>query len=53
MAAAGHGYRCQYAIDWVVDKTRWSLSIDTGERTALTEVLGTCPNAPITVTRAR
>ncbi|MFF8932296.1 HNH endonuclease family protein [Streptomyces longwoodensis] len=47
------GYRCQYATDWVADKTRWGLSIDPEERAALTEVLGTCPNAPITVTRAR
>ncbi|GAA2775231.1 hypothetical protein GCM10010521_62190 [Streptomyces rameus] len=25
------GYRCQYATDWIADKTRWGLSIDTAE----------------------
>ncbi|MFE5220470.1 MULTISPECIES: HNH endonuclease family protein [unclassified Streptomyces] len=47
------GYRCQYVTDWVADKTRWGLSIDTAEHTALTDVLASCPNAPITVTLAR
>ncbi|MEU3529530.1 HNH endonuclease family protein [Streptomyces sp. NPDC038707] len=28
------GYRCQYATDWVADKTRWNLSIDLGEEAA-------------------
>ncbi|WP_236054566.1 hypothetical protein [Streptomyces musisoli] len=53
MAALAAGYRCQYAADRVADKTRWGLSIDTAEQTALTDVLTTCPNAPVTVTRAR
>ncbi|QTD95727.1 HNH endonuclease family protein [Streptomyces cyanogenus] len=47
------GYRCQYVTDWVADKTRWGLSIDTDEQAALTEVLGNCPNVPVTVTPAR
>ncbi|WP_432091471.1 HNH endonuclease family protein [Streptomyces sp. NRRL F-5630] len=47
------GYRCQYASDWVADKTRWGLSIDTAERTALTDILHACPNRSITVTTAR
>ncbi|MFE1198534.1 HNH endonuclease family protein [Streptomyces olivaceoviridis] len=47
------GYRCQYVTDWVADKTRWGLSIDTGEQAALTEVLGNCPDVPVTVTLAR
>ncbi len=47
------GYRCQYATDWVADKTRWGLSIDTAEQTVLTDVLAGCPNAPVTVTLAR
>ncbi|KUN17691.1 hypothetical protein AQJ11_38090 [Streptomyces corchorusii] len=47
------GYRCQYVADWVADKTRWGLSIDTGEQAALTEVLGNCPDVPVTVTLAR
>ncbi|WP_185091794.1 hypothetical protein [Streptomyces sp. PanSC9] len=47
------GYRCQYATDWVADKMRWDLSIDTAEQSALTDILATCPNAPVTVTLAR
>ncbi|MGW0188103.1 HNH endonuclease family protein [Streptomyces sp. NPDC003362] len=47
------GYRCQYATDWVADKTRWGLSIDASEEAALSEVLDGCPNVPITVTLAR
>ncbi|WP_229887946.1 HNH endonuclease family protein [Streptomyces olivaceoviridis] len=47
------GYRCQYVTDWVADKTRWGLSIDTGEQAALTKVLGNCPDVPVTVTLAR
>ncbi|WP_435279435.1 HNH endonuclease family protein [Streptomyces sp. 1222.5] len=47
------GYRCQYVTDWVADKTRWGLSVDTAEQTALTDVLAGCPNAPVTVTLAR
>ncbi|WP_405444449.1 HNH endonuclease family protein [Streptomyces achromogenes] len=47
------GYRCQYVTDWVADKTRWGLSIDTGEEAALSKTLSNCPNAPVTVTLAR
>ncbi|CAL9677769.1 hypothetical protein SUDANB105_08080 (plasmid) [Streptomyces sp. enrichment culture] len=47
------GYRCQYATDWVADKTRWGLSIDASEEAALSEVLDGCPNVPITITLAR
>ncbi|MET9118831.1 HNH endonuclease family protein [Streptomyces longwoodensis] len=47
------GYRCQYATDWVADKTRWALSIDTAEADALTDLLDACPDVPITVTTAR
>ncbi|MEU5116649.1 HNH endonuclease family protein [Streptomyces longwoodensis] len=47
------GYRCQYATDWVADKTRWGLSIDTAEADALTDLLDACPDVPITVTTAR
>jgi hypothetical protein len=47
------GYRCQYVTDWVADKTRWGLSIDSGEQAALSEVLSQCPNAPVIVTLAR
>nr|WP_235903040.1 HNH endonuclease family protein [Streptomyces sp. 1-11] len=47
------GYRCQYATDWVADKTRWELSIDAVEQAALTEVLSHCPDVPVTVALAR
>ncbi|MGW2708517.1 HNH endonuclease family protein [Streptomyces sp. NPDC001356] len=47
------GYRCQYVTDWVADKTRWGLSIDTGEQAAITEVLDDCPSVSVTVTLAR
>ncbi|MFE7570672.1 HNH endonuclease family protein [Streptomyces sp. NPDC057539] len=47
------GYRCQYATDWVAVKTRWGLSIDPAEQTALTDTLSQCPNAPVDVTLAR
>ncbi|MFC9280175.1 HNH endonuclease family protein [Streptomyces collinus] len=47
------GYRCQYVTDWIADKTRWGLSIDTGEHRALTEELSHCLDVPVTVTTAR
>ncbi|MFC5659736.1 HNH endonuclease family protein [Streptomyces nogalater] len=47
------GYHCQYATDWVADKTRWNLSIDTSEEAALSQTLSHCPNTPVTVTLAR
>jgi hypothetical protein len=47
------GYRCAYVTDWVADKTRWGLSIDTAERAALEQDLAACPDSPITVTLAR
>ncbi|MDH6221785.1 hypothetical protein M2283_009132 [Streptomyces pseudovenezuelae] len=34
-------------------KTRWSLTIDPSEQTALTDVLDSCPNSPIEVALAR
>ncbi|MFJ6901897.1 HNH endonuclease family protein [Streptomyces hokutonensis] len=46
------GYRCQYGTDWIVDKTRWGLSVDATERDALTQQLADCPDQPITVTLA-
>ncbi|MFH9090455.1 HNH endonuclease family protein [Streptomyces sp. NPDC017673] len=47
------GYRCQYVTDWVADKMRWRLSVDTNEKAAINEVLDNCPNVPVTVTPAR
>ncbi|MGA5125443.1 hypothetical protein ACPCAG_19360 [Streptomyces pseudogriseolus] len=51
MAAAG--YRCQCVTDWVVDKTRWGLSIDAAEHVALSEQLSHCADVPVTVVLAR
>jgi hypothetical protein len=50
---AAVGYRCQYVTDWIADKTRWGLSIDATEKTALAAELDGCPNAPVEITRAR
>jgi hypothetical protein len=47
------GYRCTYVTNWITDKTRWGLSIDAGEQTALEQDLANCPDSPITVTLAR
>lgn len=47
------GYRCTYATDWVVIKTRWALAVDPAEQMAISEILDICPNASIEVTRAR
>ncbi len=53
MAAAGHRVpRCQYATDWVADKTRWGLSIGIAAAGALSDLLKSCPDVPITVTTA-
>ncbi|MFF3503454.1 HNH endonuclease family protein [Streptomyces sp. NPDC003247] len=46
-------YRCQYVTDWVAVKTRWDLSVDPAERTALSEELSHCADAPVTVVLAR
>ncbi|TVZ90504.1 HNH endonuclease family protein [Streptomyces sp. BK340] len=46
------GYRCTYLTNWVADKTRYQLTIDPGEQTALAEGLARCPDQPITVTLA-
>jgi|GEM_PF-1791310 len=40
---------CRYVTDWVAVKTRWSLSIDPAEKTALTDLAANCPNENITV----
>ncbi|MEU2624617.1 HNH endonuclease family protein [Streptomyces sp. NPDC007157] len=46
------GYWCTYVTDWVADKTRYQLTIDPAEQTALTARLAACPDQPITVTLA-
>ncbi|MGW1589277.1 HNH endonuclease family protein [Streptomyces sp. NPDC002386] len=48
-----NGYRCEYVTDWIADKIRWGLGIDTIEHVALSDVLSRCLNVPLTVTTAR
>jgi hypothetical protein len=40
---ANHDYWCQYAQDWVAVKYFWKLTVTAAEKTALTDMLGTCP----------
>ncbi|WP_329283632.1 GmrSD restriction endonuclease domain-containing protein [Streptomyces sp. NBC_01451] len=47
------GYRCTYATGWIAIQTRWRLTVDPAEQTALTDILNGCPNTPVAVTRAR
>jgi hypothetical protein len=44
------GYWCEYLTDWVADKTRYHLTVDPTEQTALAEGLAHCPDQPIHVT---
>src|SRR6266511_21416 len=37
-----HDYWCQYAQDWIAVKRYWALTVTAGEKTALTDMLGTC-----------
>ena len=46
-------YRCTYAADWIADKTRWGLTVDTTEQVVLADILTQCPDNIITVTTAR
>ncbi|MGI3198742.1 hypothetical protein ACRJ4B_38255 [Streptomyces sp. GTA36] len=47
------GYRCQYVTDWVADKTRYQLAIDSAEEAVLSEALTHCPDVLNEVTLAR
>ncbi|MEU8952334.1 HNH endonuclease family protein [Streptomyces sp. NPDC048489] len=47
------GYRCQCLTDWVADKTRYRLTIDPTEHTALIRGLAVCPDQMIIVILAR
>ncbi|GHJ08459.1 hypothetical protein TPA0907_28260 [Micromonospora humidisoli] len=44
--------RCRYVNEWVATKTRWRLTVDSAEKSALTSLAGGCPNATISVTYA-
>ncbi|MFI9639001.1 HNH endonuclease family protein [Micromonospora sp. NPDC051925] len=44
--------RCRYVNEWVATKTRWRLTVDSAEKSALTSLASGCPNATISVTYA-
>ena len=44
--------RCRYAAAWVATKTRWSLAVDSAERTAVAAVLDGCGPRRLRVTVA-
>jgi len=35
-------YHCAYAIDWIIVKTTWTLTVTSAERTALDQILQRC-----------
>jgi hypothetical protein len=45
--------RCRYVRMWVSVKIRWRLTIDKAERATLKDLAADCPDAVVTVTRAR
>ncbi|MEU1292363.1 HNH endonuclease family protein [Streptomyces sp. NPDC005840] len=47
------GFRCTYVTNWITDKTRWQLSVDPTEASALRQILDGCPEGDVTVTLAR
>ena len=42
-------FRCTYATEWVAVKVRWRLSVDATERSALQQILDSCPAPAVTV----
>ncbi|MET7898883.1 hypothetical protein [Streptomyces mirabilis] len=44
---------CTYVTSWIADKTRYQLTFEPAEQTALAERLAICPEQPITITLAR
>jgi hypothetical protein len=45
--------KCRYLREWVAVKHRWRLSVDSGEKSALTSLASGCADTTITVTLAR
>jgi hypothetical protein len=43
---------CRYIGEWTAVKTRWRLSVDSAEKSALTNYAASCSNVTITVTQA-
>jgi hypothetical protein len=44
--------RCRYVAEWLAVKLRWKLTVDSGEKSALTSLAAGCTNVTITVTTA-
>jgi hypothetical protein len=44
-------FTCDYAIDWVATKVRWSLSVDPIEADAARTILASCPAGTVAVKR--
>jgi hypothetical protein len=49
VAAPATDARCRYLDEWMAVKTRWNLTIDHAEQTALRELAAACPDDPIDV----
>jgi hypothetical protein len=45
--------KCRYLREWVAVKHRWRLTVDSGEKSALSSLASGCSNTTITVTLAR
>ena len=43
-------YWCQYAIDWIIIKSTWNLTVTGAEHAALGEMLHTCADPPVLMT---
>jgi hypothetical protein len=41
--------RCRYVTEWTAVKTRWALTVDTAEKSALTTYANACTNSTVTV----
>ena len=41
--------QCRYVGEWVAVKIRWSLTVDSAEKSTLTSLAGGCPDVTITV----
>ncbi|WP_433789527.1 proprotein convertase P-domain-containing protein [Actinoplanes sp. CA-252034] len=41
--------RCRYVTEWTAVKTRWGLTVDTAEKSALTGYAAACTNSTVTV----
>jgi len=46
------GTWCRYIAEWVVVKTRWSLTVDRPEKRRLRELAADCPNVRLRIVRA-